>query len=142
MLLEALCVAYYVNNFDSATLYGQQGIELAEKINFLRGEAMILSGLVIAFVNHGDVPKGLELGFKGLQIAEENNFQLEKSMNLTQIGRAYGIVGDFNKKMSYLKKAEQINEANQNNGVLAWDDVKTMTDFQIGMAYSSDNKLD
>ena len=142
LLLEALCVAYYVNNFDSATLYGQQGIELAKKINFLRGEAMILPGLVIAFVNHGDVPKGLELGFKGLQIAEENNFQLEKSMNLTQIGRAYGFVGDFNKKMGYLKKAEQINEANQNNGVLAWDDVKTNTDFQIGMAYSSDNKLD
>ncbi len=88
LLLVELVINYQNVAPDSALRYGQQALDLAQKIKFLRGQARAFYTLGSCNRIIGDIPKTLNLVFKALQIAEDNNFRYELS-------RCYNLLGVF-----------------------------------------------
>jgi len=71
----ALCLFYRLGNTDSSLMYGQQALESAEKINYVRGQISVLGFMCIVTEQRGNLPGSLELGFKSLRLGEEHKFR-------------------------------------------------------------------
>lgn len=105
LALVELAFIYQNANPDTALRYGQQALDLAQKIKFLRGQARAFHALGIANRLIGDLPKGFDLVFKGLQIAEENNFPYETARCLNLLGFFFGTnLGDGPKALDYFRR--------------------------------------
>ena len=105
LILVELAGKYQNANPDSALIYGQQALDLAQKIKFLRGEARAF--LTLGVVNNliGDLPKAFDLVFKGLQIAEENNFSQEVATGYNRLGFFFSSnLGDDLKALNYYRR--------------------------------------
>jgi two-component system NtrC family sensor kinase len=106
LILVALAGNYQNVNPDSALRYGQQALNLAKKITFLRGQVRAFNTLGNANRLIGNLPKGLDLIFKGLQIAEENNFTYEAARCYNLLGVIFAAnLGDNLKGSDYLRRA-------------------------------------
>src|SRR3954462_8825367 len=60
LIMADLANAYFINNSDSVSRYGNQALALAQKIQFSRGEVSALNALGNFFQLQGDYPKSLE----------------------------------------------------------------------------------
>ena len=58
----ALCLLYRLGNTDSSLIYGQQALESAEKINYIRGQIAYLSFMCIVTEQRGNLPKITGIG--------------------------------------------------------------------------------
>jgi two-component system, NtrC family, sensor kinase len=106
LILVALAGNYQNVNPDSALRYGQQALDLAKKITFLRGQARAFNALGNANRLIGNLPKGFDLIFRGLQIAEENNFYYEAGRCYNLLGVVFAAnLGDNLKGNDYLRRA-------------------------------------
>ncbi|ULQ50920.1 tetratricopeptide repeat-containing sensor histidine kinase [Flavihumibacter fluvii] len=140
LALSYLSWTYSYINFDTASMYSQEALNIAQKIKFYKGEIRSLYALGQAFLTKGELAKALDLFYKGLQIAEKNNCQLEKAACLTQIGNVYSDLNDWPKAISYYIKANKINDIVKNEK--GTEDVKFLTDINIGWAYAQTKQLD
>ena len=80
LILADLALQSSVNDFDACIKYSKQGIDLAQKIEFKRGEVRVLANLAGGITVHGDVPKSMALLFRALQTAEENHYPFETAL--------------------------------------------------------------
>src|SRR5215472_6061418 len=89
---------------DSGIFYAQQSLELAQKLNFTRGEIGAYSTLHEAFSSKGNYPKALEAGLKELELAE----RLEDSTLIVWayvgIGSVYYYSNDYERALYYFNK--------------------------------------
>ena len=105
LILVELGVTYQNTNPESTLVYGKQALDLAQKINFLRGQARAFHSLGAANSLIGDLPKGFDLVFKGLQIAQENNFHYELTRCYNLLGFFFSAnLGDDLKGMDYYRR--------------------------------------
>ena len=86
LLIIDLCTAYQWTDIDSFEYYSKKGIELAQRLNFVRGEVRILNNQGIAFLFRGDIPKALNILYQALRLAEKNGYRLETAISLNNIG--------------------------------------------------------
>ena len=73
LVMADIANAYWTNNFDSLTSYGNEALALAQRIQFSRGEVSALNALGVGLQSEGNYPKSLEYLYRGLQIAEKKN---------------------------------------------------------------------
>src|SRR5215469_6398196 len=66
-----LALLYSISSPDSAVMYGTQGLQLAQKINYKSGEASCMGALCLSLTFLGSFPKALDFGFKALEIYKE-----------------------------------------------------------------------
>ncbi len=134
LLLCELSDYHNQTNPDSALIYAQQAIKLAEKIKVYEGEAYATLGS--AFRVNGDFPKALEFLFKALQIFEKdkNGEQLGQCEN--QIAIVYSQLGHNPAAIFYQKRAihtfESINDVNGASN----------SEVNLGRGYRRNNQLD
>src|SRR5690242_1975840 len=81
--------AYWTNNFDSLSRYGNKALALAQRIHFSRGEVSALNALGRGLQSEGDYPKSLEYLYRGLHIAEKKNYVFETAVCYAWIGTTY-----------------------------------------------------
>jgi signal transduction histidine kinase len=111
LLLAELAVLYQNANPDSAKIYAQQALDLAQKIKFLRGQARAYQVLGIITNVLGDIPNGFDFAYKGLQIAEENNFAQETANLYNALGFFFSSsLSDSTKALDAFRRGLAINK--------------------------------
>ncbi|MCW3119184.1 MAG: multi-sensor signal transduction histidine kinase, partial [Chitinophagaceae bacterium] len=118
-VLEGLSYAYLSAFPDSALQYAQEGLELAEKINYPKGQALCTNALGNVYFHVGDYPRSLELYFKSLQIEEGLKTHTGIPVTYFNISSVYTEQQDYAHALSYLFKAKQEDERkNDSSGIL------------------------
>ena len=141
IVMVNLAVEHQNVNPDSALMYGQQALDFAKKIKFLRGEARAFYALGAVNRIIGDMPTALRMMYNGLQIAEENHLYSEYSMCLHLLGIFFWAnLGDDVKGLKYLQWALRINQKIPKSKEKLRQEVQTIT--SIGNIYRERNQLD
>jgi len=89
---------------DSAIALAQQGLILAKKINYQRGELYLTSGLAVASASTGDYPTAIELFLSKLKLVENSNDVGLKISYYAQLASTYRDQGDFTEALKYANK--------------------------------------
>src|SRR5688572_5293118 len=110
-LLNDLSLAYYSINPDEGLKFGDQGMALAEKLNWKKGTAYACK--VIAG-NYGfgksDYSKALEYSLKALQLFKEIEDEIGTAKTLGDIGVVYWFQSDYPNALKYFFDTLKINE--------------------------------
>src|SRR6185436_6242098 len=72
-ILAELCISYSVDHPDTAISYGQQALQLSEKLNYEKGILFSGGGLSVALQYAGNYPLGLDYAFKTLSLAKKTS---------------------------------------------------------------------
>src|SRR5665647_575509 len=108
LVMAELANANFGFNIDTANLYGNKALELAQQIHFLRGEVSVLIALGNGLQIEGDYPKSLEYLYRGLEIAEGQHYVFETAACYGFIGNANWFLGDYTKTVSFEKKSQDL----------------------------------
>ena len=113
-LLISLAEFYCDINPSKSYYYLQQGLALAEKLNYSAGQALSLENIGIYYFNLSDFKKAREFYLKGLKIYENIKDSTGMRMALTNIAIVYINEGDYQIALSYnlrsLKLAESLHD--------------------------------
>jgi tetratricopeptide (TPR) repeat protein len=112
LIMAQLCNSYRVPQPDSALVFGQQALTLAQQIKFPKGEIRALAYMGRVQLDVGSLPKSLEMQFKALQIAEDNHLPAETALPFSYIGSVYFALGNYPKAISYYRQSLVVSEAN------------------------------
>jgi two-component system, NtrC family, sensor kinase len=115
LAMAEMCRFYKYEKPDSALYYGYNALLLAQKINFPKGEALILRELPLAEIAIGNEPKGLQLYLKLEKIAEENNFSLDKAISIWGKGWYYLKAREYETALGFFKESFMLFDSGNNN---------------------------
>ena len=128
--------SYFFNKTDTCLTLVKQALELAEKLNYTKGEFRALSLAGEAFRLLGDYPRALEMQFRALEIARGYQNKNGEAITLGFIGFIYADLTEYRKALDYLFKARTIYDRIPNS--LS----STFNLSNIGYAYEGLNLLD
>lgn len=100
-LLEELAWEYRTFNTEKTLLYGEQGVELAKQLGFLRGEANCWSRIGNAYELTGEFSKAISAYSEALSLDQKMEYIYGIGRDLHQIGIVYRKQGDFDHSISY-----------------------------------------
>ncbi len=136
LALSKLSAQLIFSNPDTALILAQQGLNLAQQINFTDGEAIGLNQIASVFNITGNYPKALELFLQALKKGEEIKNPLRIGASLVNIGSVYYYQGDYRLAIAYTLKAKDIFEKSGNRKIL----MNTL--LNLGDYYEKWNRLD
>ena len=113
-LLNKLAYQYWYTNPDTSLILSQQGLELARKKGFVKGEAWCLISLGMIFCETGNYPKSLEYYLQALKKFESLHNRDGITRVLECIGNVYSELGDEQTAISYYRKGKTLVESNHN----------------------------
>lgn len=124
-VLNALSEAYYdKNNFDSALHFAYRGLELAQSIEYKKGEIDCMQTLVSTSWNLGDFATSIKFAYPIIDYARDNKDTSLLVYGHAMLSNSYRDQGDF-------KEALQISK-NRMPIILTWDNCR-----QCGVAYAA-----
>ncbi len=129
MKLAALSRLYYLFKPDTALVLGQQAYDIAQGLNFPKGEAIALNRIASCYNAVGDYPKALQFFIKALKIAESSGDQEGIGRAINNMGDLYMTQGEYNKALEYFKKARNTQTFLENNYL------KMVTALNIGECF-------
>lgn len=106
-ILSSLTRAYHFQDAHKAYLYGQEGLRLAQKINYAKGQitcGVSLSSLLLEMNQQG---KAIELLLKTNEICEKYGDPALQARVFMTLGMAYGKM-DYNLGLQYLLKSRDV----------------------------------
>ncbi len=128
-LLQALSSNYVWSFADTAILYAQQGLQLAQKLRFKPGEAWCMDNLSTAFSTLGSYSLGSHWGFNSLSLFKTLNDTMGMSFALGGLSLCNREMGDYKKALYYVFESGGLRN-------YEW------TDGLISSIYERMNKLD
>ncbi len=108
LILAQLGYHYQGLKPDSALIFAQQGLLLARKINYLKGQVKCLSRIGAIYSITGNGEKGLALMLQSLKMSEHLNDQETTGNILRLIGDVYSDLGDQRKSLEYTLRAREV----------------------------------
>jgi signal transduction histidine kinase len=127
---------YFFNRTDTCLFLVKQALELAEKLNYTKGELRALNLAGESFRVLGDYPPALEMQFRALEITRELQNRIGEAVTLGFIGFTYADLTEYRRALNYLFKANAIHTRNSNPVFI------TFNLSNIGHAYEGLNLLD
>jgi signal transduction histidine kinase len=109
-LLTSLSSAYSISFADSGIYFGQQALNLAEKIHFEYGVFWAIVPLSASLSTMGNYPLSLSLCFKALDLAKKMNRTLEISFANGILSDTYYNLGDYSASLKYEQEVIKIAE--------------------------------
>lgn len=109
-LLRKLSLQIQASRPDSALIYAQQGMDLARKFSFKKGEADCMNRLGVVLWKNGKYDRALLFLINSLKLREEINDRLGILKSLSDIGIVYSDQQDNVKALSYHFKAKAVAE--------------------------------
>lgn len=97
-LLSDLCWEYRSKSADSAIIFGEQALELAQNLNFSKGIAQAYNDLGIIYIDKANYRRATDYFYNSLAIREEIN-------DLTGIASIHNKLGIIDQKQGRLKDA-------------------------------------
>jgi len=127
---------YFFNRTDTCLILVKQALELAEKLNYTKGELRALNLAGESYRLLGDYPPALEMQFRALEINRKYKNKVGEAGTLGFIGFIYADLKEYRRALDYLLNAKAINNK-LSNPVLS-----TFNLSNIGYAYEGLNMLD
>jgi two-component system NtrC family sensor kinase len=138
LLLADLSATYRYSHYDSVQWYANQGLTLARRIGYQKGEGRCLSRLAILLSERGNLPAALRLNLQALQLCKTTQDHEGTARILNQTGLLYFALDDFRPALTYFFLAQEhyrlghVTDASQLASVLT----------NIGASYEGLGKLD
>ncbi|MEJ7738415.1 MAG: tetratricopeptide repeat protein [Chitinophagaceae bacterium] len=114
--MAGICSSAYP---DIALKFAQEGLELAQRLQFQRGEAECLLTKGTILEQSGHYPQALEVLQRSLQIGESIANASLVARNKRVMGKLYASQGDYQKALDYLQQAKHIQVRLQDEGRLS-----------------------
>jgi signal transduction histidine kinase len=132
-----LCWAYLFNQTDSAFFYGQQALQLAKKIEFIRGEAEAYGVLMGTFFVKGDYAQAMDYTYKSMRLYEK--LKDKSGIADAHIGlcNIYRDQGNLKRALEHILIAKSIIESNKMDA-----NTQLTIHGNLGNIYEQDNQLD
>jgi len=102
-ILLQLSHSYFISKPDSCLLIGQEGYDLAVKLNRLADQAYAINTIAVAYTTLGDYAKGVPLLFKAIRLNEKIDDVPNVVKEYNNIGSAYVSKQDYLKALPYLQ---------------------------------------
>src|SRR3989339_903372 len=118
-LLADLSFDFHLINPDEGIKYGEQGVQLAEKLNWKKGLARSLNNLGNCYRGKSNNQKALDYYLKSLKLNEEIADKKQIASNLSNIGNIFKDQSHYSKALEYYFKALKINEEIDNKKQIA-----------------------
>lgn len=109
-LLNALSARYVTINSDSALMFSQRALVLAEKLGWKKGIAMLSKYIGTIYYNIGNSTKAYHYYFKSLEINEAEKNRAESGHLYLLIGRTHIRLGNYAKALEYLQMSLKIHK--------------------------------
>jgi tetratricopeptide (TPR) repeat protein len=135
-LLRQLSFQLQASRPDSALIYAQQGLDLARKFSFKKGEADCMNRLGVVLWKNGKYDRALAFLLNSLQLREEINDRIGILKSLSDIGIVYSDQMDNVKALSYHFRAKAIAQELHEKRMLG------IVLSNIGNCYIKLNKVD
>ncbi|PJJ52945.1 tetratricopeptide repeat protein [Hymenobacter chitinivorans] len=110
LLLADLSASFRYSRFDSVLWYARQGLQLARRIGYAKGEGRCLSRLGILTSERGNLPQALRIDLQALQLHEQSHDPEATARTLNQMGLLYHALEDYRPALSYFFRAKRIYE--------------------------------
>lgn len=107
-LLTAVSNAYSFSYPDTALIYAQQAIDLAERINFDRGLLNANRSLIRSLIFSGNYPLALDLGFRAHTLSKRIGNPLDIIFATGNLAQCYFYLGDYSTMLKYDRDIEKI----------------------------------
>ncbi|MBD0288888.1 MAG: hypothetical protein ICV79_26200, partial [Flavisolibacter sp.] len=107
-LLILLAHAYLLTNKDSALWYTQQATDLAQRINYLRGQFGARTRMVLLFRDAGNYSEAVKLLLTNLEIAEQYKDTLRMYYMNQFLSQLFNQMNDFARQLQYARKVQQL----------------------------------
>ena len=101
---------------DTSLAYSYEGLKLARKLNFTRGEIYILGSMSESLSQKGNYPKALEAALNALQLikkSEDSSLIIDVT---TEVGHVYFYSGDYQKALFYYLKSFKYIQIHKHSG--------------------------
>jgi len=119
LLLDAIVVRIWAYNPDDGIKYGQQGLALAQKLDYKKGEATAYMGLGVNYRYKSDYQKTIACYKQAIQIDEEIGFDTGEAATYTNLCIVYIDLSDYVRALDYGFKALKMNEGLKNKRGIA-----------------------
>jgi len=142
--VNTLVILANSSQFPDAISYGNQGLRLAQKINYKKGEANCNLVLASSYSQNGSSIQAIQYALNALDIYEDlNDYTGIASVHLILQGN-YREVEDYNRALIHEFQGEQVAEANNVKGVFIFSGHRLAPLFlaEIGQTYVLKNQLD
>ncbi|TGE16142.1 tetratricopeptide repeat-containing sensor histidine kinase [Hymenobacter elongatus] len=110
LLLADLSASFRYSRFDSVLWYARQGLQLARRIGYAKGEGRCLSRLAILMSERGNLPQALRIDLQALQLNESSHDPEGMARTLNQMGLLYQALEDYRPALSFFFRAKAIYE--------------------------------
>ncbi len=114
LLLDDLSFGYYTNNTDEGLKYGNEELELAQKLGWKKGIALAYNSIGDNYMSKTRVLIALDYFFKAIKINEELGEKLALAKNYNHVGVIYKNQKYYPQALDYYLKALKLNEAGGN----------------------------
>lgn len=118
-LVEDLVWEYFSYNMDSAVLWGQKAIDIAQGFNDSKYKAKAHNVLGVAYYQKGSFNKAINNYVKALEYNEEIENKKAIASNHNNLGLAFFQIGDYNKALDHQMKALELKESLEDSLKLA-----------------------
>jgi signal transduction histidine kinase/tetratricopeptide (TPR) repeat protein len=136
ILLGRIGRSYLYSKPDTALFLAQQGLNLARKISFLRGELFCLRVTGNVFTNTGNYPRALEVYLQTLKISEKTNDAPGIVVSMSSLADIYFYEGDLKRSIDYSNRSIAICRRLNDSSRMA------TTLQNLGDTYEKINQLD
>ncbi len=109
-VLVSLGYEYYYIYPDSSVFFGSQALNLAKKVNYLKGEANADHILGIAYWAKDENKISLDYHFKSLKLRQVTGNKPGITASYINLGNSYSSMGDYGKALEYYDKALKLEE--------------------------------
>ncbi len=130
-LLINLSDGYAFLDADKGIKFGNQSVELANKINWEKGLAKCYYTIATCYYSNNNLKKAMNYLLKSLEVSRKTGNKREIAQSLGNIGILYEIQTDNTKALEYYSKAVRMNKEIGNNVNLA------MNLSNIGVVYEN-----
>ncbi|MCB2406498.1 tetratricopeptide repeat-containing sensor histidine kinase [Hymenobacter lucidus] len=138
LLLADLSASYRYSRFDSVLWYARQGLQLARRIGYPKGEGRCLSRLGILMSERGNLPQALRIDLQALQLHESSHDFEGMARTLNQMGLLYHALEDYRPALSYFFRAKALYEDHK-----VGDDSQLISVLtNLGASYEGRRQLD
>mgnify|MGYP000280107484 CR=1 FL=1 len=124
-------------NEDSCFYYTNRGLELAQQINYEKGEVLMLNHMGLYYLNAGNLPEALQVFIKARKMATKNHDQMGMALNLLGTALLYSNIDPVIAKRDILH-ARRLTRSEDNRVIKLIDRI----DINLGIGYMNFNQLD
>ncbi len=120
-LLESLSYAYLSISPDTALQYALRGLQLAQSVQSLNGQAICINAIGNVYFHIGDNAKALEMYLHYLQIKESLKDDNNLAIAYFNIASTYTELEDYRHALDYLFKAKREDEKAKDSSAVLYD---------------------